>query len=256
MTQSIQWIAQVDRVYRSFFLFTLTTKMKFLFLALYTAPVVFATRLPSLFVQHHDQLNVPDIKVPVQLGVMSRCPDALLCESTFNDVLTHVKDKVDLSLIYVAKIDASQPDFGVWCMHGPEECAGNVQQLCVHKYAPFSQWWEFVQCQNYQGRDKIGGSDVALRCARNAGIDWETSGAGQCAGLDGTGKGSEGVALLKESAALGNKMGITCTVLISSRPVCIHDGTWKDCENGHTVKDFVRQIEDEYERLNGNSIQG
>jgi hypothetical protein len=46
---------------------------------------------------------VPDVKVPVQLGVMSKCPDALLCEATFNSVLEKVKDKVDLSLFYIAK---------------------------------------------------------------------------------------------------------------------------------------------------------
>lgn len=44
-----------------------------------------------------------DIKVPVQLGVMSKCPDALLCEATFNNVLAQVWDKVDLSLVYIAK---------------------------------------------------------------------------------------------------------------------------------------------------------
>ena len=49
-----------------------------------------------------DQHSI-DIKVPVQLGVMSRCPDALLCESVFDLVLPNVTAKVDLSLIYVAK---------------------------------------------------------------------------------------------------------------------------------------------------------
>lgn len=44
-----------------------------------------------------------DTRVPVQLGVMSKCPDALLCESTFNEVLGKVGDKMDLSLVYVAK---------------------------------------------------------------------------------------------------------------------------------------------------------
>ena len=44
-----------------------------------------------------------DIKVPVQLGVMSRCPDALLCESVFESVVPNVTAKVDLSLTYVAE---------------------------------------------------------------------------------------------------------------------------------------------------------
>lgn len=69
--------------------------------------------LPALVAAHshiilNDQSTIADnslniIKVPVQLGVMSRCPDALLCEAIFNDVLAQVWDKVDLSLVYIAK---------------------------------------------------------------------------------------------------------------------------------------------------------
>ena len=44
-----------------------------------------------------------DIKVPVVLGVMSRCPDALLCESVFEQVLRRVNDKVDISLTFIGK---------------------------------------------------------------------------------------------------------------------------------------------------------
>jgi hypothetical protein len=137
-------------------------------------------------------------------------------------------------------------------MHGAEECVGNVQQLCVHKYAPFLNWWEFVKCQNYQGRENIGKPEIALNCAQTAGIDWETGGPGVCAGLDGSGKASEGVARLRRSVILGHELGITksCTVLISGNTVCVHDGTWKDCENGHNVNDFIRQIEEEHKRLN------
>jgi hypothetical protein len=43
------------------------------------------------------------------------------------------------------RLNASEPDWGVVCKHGPDECAGNVQELCAAKYAP-SQWWDFVQC--------------------------------------------------------------------------------------------------------------
>jgi len=64
---------------------------------------VLATHLPISNYNSQSSLNVPDIKVSVQLGVMSRCPDALLCESTFTKVLQKVSNKVDLSLVYVAK---------------------------------------------------------------------------------------------------------------------------------------------------------
>jgi hypothetical protein len=98
-----------------------------------------------------------------------------------------------------ARLNASDPEFGVTCLHGRDECAGNVQQLCAIKYTPMKIWWEFVTCQNYEGKDKIGRPDVALKCARTAKIDWDDSGVGRCAGLDGSGTGEEGVQLLQEN---------------------------------------------------------
>ena len=64
-------------------------------------PAILAAFPTSKNGQFH--LNGADIKVQVQLGVMSRCPDALLCESRFGEVLDKVADKVQLSLIYVAR---------------------------------------------------------------------------------------------------------------------------------------------------------
>ena len=69
-------------------------------------------------------------------------------------------------------------------------------------------WWEFVMCQNYHGRSDIGRPDVALKCARIHNIDWEESGVGQCVGLDGSGKGREGVQLLQDSIRVTESLGI------------------------------------------------
>jgi hypothetical protein len=93
-------------------------------------------------------------------------------------------------------------------MHGPDECAGNVQQLCVAKHTPMRTWWEFVMCQNYQGRGQIGRPDVALKCARTHNIDWEESRVAQCVGPDGSGKGKEGVQLLHDSIRVAESLGI------------------------------------------------
>jgi hypothetical protein len=109
----------------------------------------------------------------------------------------------------IHRFDDSDPDFGVWCKHGPVECAGNVQQLCTKKYAPWPNWWEFVQCQNFEGRYEIGKPGVALKCAEAARIDWEESGVGKCAGFDGSGTGEEGIDLLKQSLQYGQDLGIT-----------------------------------------------
>lgn len=56
-----------------------------------------------LRVQDDDLHSFKDKKVPVELGVMSRCPDAILCENVFNDVLAKVPEKLDLSLLYIAR---------------------------------------------------------------------------------------------------------------------------------------------------------
>lgn len=193
-----------------------------------------------------------DTKVPVLLGVMSACPDALMCESVFDHVLQRVGDKVDLSLTFIGKPNASEPDFGVTCMHGAVECAGNVQELCAIKYTERSTWWRFIQCQNFEGRYEVGKPETALKCAKAVGIDWENGDVGQCAGTDGSGKGAEGIQLLHESIKNTTMLGIekSCTILISGKQVCIRDGTWKQCEGGHAPEDFIRQINEEYERLN------
>lgn len=59
----------------------------------------------SLGVQTSDAYTggFDDVKVPVVLGVMSRCPDAVLCETVFDHVLQRVADKVDLSLTFIGK---------------------------------------------------------------------------------------------------------------------------------------------------------
>ncbi|KAH9951687.1 hypothetical protein B0H21DRAFT_717093 [Amylocystis lapponica] len=221
--------------------------------ALFAAAAAAALHMPSDVVQTPLQAPKDDVKVPVTLAVMSRCPDALLCESVFDHVLRRVGSKVDMSLTFVGRINSSEPDFGVTCMHGPDECAGNVQELCAIKYVPTSQWWEFVQCQNYRGRDKVGLPETALQCAKSAKLDWEGSGVGSCAGLDGSGKAAEGVQLLQESVKTTRSIGVekSCTIIINGKQVCIHDETWKQCEDGHTPNDFVRQINAEYQKLNG-----
>jgi hypothetical protein len=110
----------------------------------------------------------------------------------------------------------SEPVYGVTCMHGQAECAGNVQELCAAKYHPTSVWWSFVQCQNFQGRDKIGTPETALSCAKAAGIDWENGKAGECAGEDG--RGSEGIRLLQQSVKDSIAAGIRYVLRKHEKP--------------------------------------
>lgn len=78
------------------------------------------------------------------------------------------------------------------------------------KYLDTPVWWRFVQCQNFQGRYQVGKPETALKCAHAAGLDWENSDVGQCAGTDASGKGEEGLELLKESVKNTKAMNIEC----------------------------------------------
>lgn len=49
------------------------------------------------------------VRVPITLGVMSRCADTLLCESLFDRVLRHTSGIVDMSLSFVGKCVYSTP---------------------------------------------------------------------------------------------------------------------------------------------------
>lgn len=75
-------------------------------LVLLVLPVLaFASSPQRPFVVNHGPTNTNDdvIKVPLALAVMSRCPDGILCETVFDEVLETVRDIVNLELIYVGK---------------------------------------------------------------------------------------------------------------------------------------------------------
>ena len=54
-----------------------------------------------IFPTINEIVHKEEVKVPVTLGVMSRCPDALLCETIFDRVLAQVSPKVNLSLSFI-----------------------------------------------------------------------------------------------------------------------------------------------------------
>jgi len=217
--------------------------------------VVSALISPSATATAHGESNqlpmaegVGPKRVPVTLGVMSRCPDALLCESVFDEVFEKVgHQKVDLSLTFIGQLNTSEPVYGTTCKHGPLECAGNVHELCAAKYAgDSSAWWPFLHCLNHQGLELIGLEGIAVYCAQIAKIDWVDSGIETCV------NGEEGSRLLRESVRQSQKLGIqkSCSVLISQKVRCVRDGSWQNCDGGHEPQDFVDLINAEYDRLN------
>lgn len=60
-------------------------------------------------------------------------------------------------------------------MHGGSECDGNAQQLCVRDNKDVTQreWWNFIQCQNFQDLNRVGDISLAKQCAKVIGKDWD-----------------------------------------------------------------------------------
>jgi hypothetical protein len=205
--------------------------------------------------QQHPLNASPDlarVPVPVILGVMSNCPDARYCEDVFNDVLHKVGHEiVDIQLSFIGKPNSTHSHYGVDCLHGPLECAANVQELCAAKYSSGSEeWWPFVQCINQQDRSVVGKQEVAKACASEVGLEWEWSGMSACS------RSIEGQRMLFESVKATKALNVTksCTIIINNKIRCVRDGEWKECEHGHSVSDFVNQIRREYEKLNDLAI--
>ncbi|WWD17678.1 hypothetical protein CI109_102119 [Kwoniella shandongensis] len=214
-------------------------------------------------------------KVNLSLFVMSRCPDARLCEDLFEEVFKTdgVFDKVNLDMNYIGHINKTEP-LGVSCKHGPIECLGNAHQLCAYHHLPIEDYWAFVQCQNFPSSfpKEIGELSFAKRCIETIGADWWESGVGECA----QGKlkhndtsspashdverqlGKEGRKLLRKNIkrTVKRKVERSCTIEIQStlvnagkRTCAVDGGVWSGCDDGHTASDFVRVIEAEWKNL-------
>ena len=90
-----------------------------------------------------------------------------------------------------------------------------MQELCAIRHLDQRQWWAFLHCLNFNGRDKVGDPDTALKCADTAKFDWMDSGVGACAGEDGSGLGEEGVLLLQQSVQTSQELGIECVISLA-----------------------------------------
>ncbi|KAG0150026.1 hypothetical protein CROQUDRAFT_38946 [Cronartium quercuum f. sp. fusiforme G11] len=182
--------------------------------------------------------------VPVALGVMSKCPDAQICEDVFDRVLAEVSDKVELTVVYMGDLDDTT-GYGVRCRHGDNECRANIQQLCYRAIHPsLHDWWSFIQCQNYAGLPRVGDEDLARSCAKLNGHGWKE--VRKCV------EGAQGRTLLRSSVLEARDLHVlkSCSIYLNRQLVCMHDSSWKQCPSGHTPSDFISLIKEEYEKIN------
>jgi len=181
-----------------------------------------------------------DDLVRVDLFVMAKCPDAYTCETVYAPVIAKVGSIVDLHLDYIAEVDPNSQT-GFDCMHGEDECVGDIQQLCAYShYQSNYTWWNFVLCED-QDQDNIpyNGED----CCSQSDMDYNV--------INNCATGSEGVTLMTNSINYTNSKNVqvSCTIYISDQEFCVHNGDWEDCKT-HDLGGIIEYICSQYTGTN------
>nr|CAG8513871.1 1935_t:CDS:2 [Entrophospora candida] len=176
------------RIYHFYFLGLILVAMLiycFLSVVTLTSPVLNYFYYPQM------KPSIEREKVLVDLFVMSRCPDAVVCE------LKEVNDIAIITTDYVANLNDSEK-YGVTCKHGELEC---------------------IECLN-QDISLIGTYNHAKKCTNQ---------------------------VLGVTAVTTANITNSADDNYSKKLRCIRDGYWYDCDEGHSVEDFVQSIRKAYE---------
>ncbi|KAJ5782620.1 Gamma interferon inducible lysosomal thiol reductase GILT [Penicillium paradoxum] len=209
-------------------------------------------------------------KIPLEAHIMSKCPDAQAClQKLVLPAMEKISDKVDFKLSFIASVSKHTEE--IECKHGPGECIGDMLMLCAanlpfppaadeallpsqYPRTPIIRSLGFSNCL-LNDFARIPDREFVHQCAMEHGIDFDAL--NQCVsqqnddpddGKDGKPPLS-GVALLRESATKGEKLGITtsCTVRLDDAVWCIRDSDeWKDCAQngqGSEPSTLVDQVE-------------
>lgn len=188
-----------------------------------------------------DEPGLCDKKVDVDMFVMSKCPDAVFCESWIAPLLDELKYNINLRMHYIGD---KQPD-GSWkCRHDEPECAGNLQQLCVQQYSKevnrFNWLMNFILCSNREGMDQIGSFTTATKCLKENNVPF-VEGTQMVACMYSPGRQAILESDFATTAALGVKT--SCTIQVDSNTLCVRDGgEWKDCPVGPDLKAWKEMI--------------
>ncbi|RYP01349.1 hypothetical protein DL764_006228 [Monosporascus ibericus] len=121
----------------------------------------------------HDGTNEmnPSERVPFEIHIMSKCPDAQYCLSELVvPAMDQVRDLVDFNVSYIGM---PHDDDVVVCQHGPTECEGNILELMVAHLNPAPiVHLGFTNCMTQQ-YPLIPDRGLVEACARVHNVDLE-----------------------------------------------------------------------------------
>ncbi|RDA90468.1 hypothetical protein CP533_3952, partial [Ophiocordyceps camponoti-saundersi (nom. inval.)] len=183
--------------------------------------------------------------VPLEAHIISKCPDTRdAMRELILPVMQQVADKVDFRLNYIG---TPVGDDGIKCKHGPDECMGNIVELCARELYPDAKTnLGFIYCLTRQ-YSEIPKQALVEDCALEHRVDVKAL--NECATRD---DGAHGVDLLRQSVMHTASVNVTisCTIRLNDEIYCIRDGgKWINCPQGSGVSDLVAAIE----KLHGSS---
>lgn len=176
---------------------------------------------------------VSDKPVHVDFYVMSKCPDARKCELLFLPSLLKLSSIVNLTVSFIGSEPRSN-EFD--CMHGPGECLGNKQQLCVQKHAPQTKFIQYLQCQSKHIENIPDNGEQCVKEVADEQLKW--SDIQTC--LDS----NQANELLHQSLDKTHAASVSksCTIHLNGKFWCMHDGGFYGCSEGRDEKSFIKSI--------------
>ncbi|KAG9202984.1 hypothetical protein G6514_003765 [Epicoccum nigrum] len=195
----------------------------------------------------HEHTDVT-AKVPVDVHIMSKCPDARAClQKLVMPTMANISDKVDFRLSFIGQL--TNEDDGVQCKHGQTECLGNIVLLCAAREYPDPKLHlGFANCLINE-YPEIPKRQLIEDCALEHGLDFGVL--NECMSKD---SGAYGMGLLRDSVKHSQDVGagISCTIRVDDKIRCVYDGgQWKDCEGGHEPGNLIADIERLYDEAQG-----
>ena len=178
-------------------------------------------------------LVVSNNPVRVDFFVMSRCPDARICEILFAPSLLKLSSIINFTVSYIAQ-EIKPNEFN--CMHGPGECLGNKQQLCVQSIYSQVTLIKFLQCQSKRIQDIPNNGEICLKKLSDHTLKW--SNVETCVSTNRANK------LFHQSLEKTRLASVTksCTMHLNGKFWCMHDGTWYGCSEGYDERSFIKSI--------------
>ncbi|KAA8894203.1 hypothetical protein FN846DRAFT_975351 [Sphaerosporella brunnea] len=191
-------------------------------------------------------------KVPLEIHIMSQCPDAVDC---VHDLLSPALPSISNITSFTLSFIGTATSVGVACKHGPTECLGNMLHLCGAALSsppsppPVERYWGFTECllQDY-GR-RVGQKAFVKNCAERHGSGWGFDEVNRCVSSEDEDGGFE---LLRKSVERSRSAGVStsCTVRLQEEVVCVRDGgVWRECAMGHRPEDLVRAVRERWEKM-------